>query len=80
MRKVGGVMQTQARPPEMAEIQLDTPRDLARALKTTPQTVNAWHRRGIIPARINVGRVIRFDRAAVLDALAEASRKGGLAS
>ena len=78
MRKVGGVMQTQPQPPEMAETQLDTPRDLARVLKTTPQTVNTWHRRGIITAKICIGRVIRFDRAEALAALAAASNREGV--
>ena len=71
-------MQTQPPPPELAETSLDTPRDLARVLKTTPQTVNTWHRRGIIPAKICIGRVIRFDRAEALAALAAASTKGGV--
>lgn len=62
----------------MLETSLDTPRDLARVLKTTPQTVNTWHRRGIITAKICIGRVIRFDRAEALAALAAASNREGV--
>lgn len=54
---------------------LETPREIARALKVTPQTVNNWHRWGMIPARIAVGRVIRFDRHQVIEALEAQSRK-----
>lgn len=34
----------------------DTPQTLAEALMVTPQTINAWHRNGIIPS------VFRIDR------------------
>ena len=50
----------------------DTPQTLARAIRTTPQTIGNWHRAGIIPAVVAVGRIIRFNRAAVLEALAAA--------
>lgn len=53
--------------------ELETPREIAVALKTTPQTVNAWHRKGIIKARISIGRIVRFDRREVIDALTAAS-------
>lgn len=56
---------------------LETPREIAAVIRTTPQTVLNYHRAGIIPARINVGRVIRFDRAEVLAALTAHSKKGG---
>lgn len=59
--------------------ELDTPLDLARALQCTPQTVNTWHRKGIIPAKIAVGRIIRFDRSEVIAALEHASKKGAMA-
>ena len=55
--------------------QLDTPATLARVVKTTPQTVNSWHRRGILPAKICIGRVIRFDRREALAALAAHSNR-----
>ena len=54
---------------------LETPRTLAAILRTTPQSVNAWHRRGILPARIAIGRVIRFDRNEALAALAAHSKR-----
>lgn len=57
--------------------ELDTPATLARAIKTTPQTVNTWHRRGILPAKISIGRVIRFDRREALAALAAHSNREG---
>ena len=55
---------------------LETPREIAAVLRTTPQTVLNYHRAGIIPARISYGRMIRFDRQDVLAALAARSRKG----
>ena len=55
--------------------QLLTPTQLAREINTTPQTINNWHRAGIIPARIAVGRVVRFDRSEAFEALAAQSRK-----
>jgi len=57
--------------------QSDTPRDIAVLTKTTPQTVLNWYHAGIIPATFAVGRIIRFDRNAVLSALADHSKKGG---
>lgn len=56
---------------------LETPREIAALIRTTPQTVLNYHRAGIIPARINVGRIIRFDRTDVLAALTSHSKKGG---
>ena len=55
---------------------LETPREIAAAIRTTPQTVLNYHRAGIIPARFAVGRLIRFNRQDVLTALAARSRKG----
>jgi hypothetical protein len=52
----------------------DTPQTLAQALKTTPQTINAWHRSGIIPSVFACGRVIRFNRSQVIAALAAKSK------
>jgi hypothetical protein len=60
---------------EPQAIELLTPAQLAREINTTPQTVNTWHRAGIIPARIALGRIIRFDRTEALEALARQSRK-----
>jgi excisionase family DNA binding protein len=67
-------METEAAPAQSPEI-LETPQELARALRTTPQTVNAWHRQGVIPARFAVGRIVRFERREVIEALAARSRK-----
>jgi excisionase family DNA binding protein len=75
MRKVGGVMQNAACPTE----ELDTPKELAKALKVTPPTVMDWFRRGIIPAEVALGRIYRFDRAkckAALAARQNANREG----
>lgn len=60
-------------------IDLLTPRQLAEELRTTPQTILNWHRAGTIPAKIHVGRIIRFDRDEALAALERISRKGGRA-
>ena len=54
----------------------DTPQTLAQALKTTPQTINCWHRRGIIPSVFTCGRVVRFNRNQVIAALAAQSKFG----
>lgn len=48
------------------------------------RTVREWHRAGVIPAAINIGRVIRFDPAEVEVALRtiadkSAKKKGRLA-
>lgn len=58
------------------EAPLDTPKSLASALSTTPQTVLNWFHSGVIPAKIAAGRIIRFNRSDVLEALAYRSRKG----
>lgn len=63
-----------AQSPENDE--LDTPASLARVVKTTPQTVNTWHRQGILPAKICIGRIVRFDRREALAALAAHSNRG----
>lgn len=71
MARLGVVMKN-----DTATDNLDTPRDLARVIKATPQTVLNLFHGGIIPARIAVGRIIRFDREEALAALAAHSRKG----
>lgn len=48
---------------------MDTPKEIAAILKCTPQTVLNYHRAGIIPAEVSVGRIIRFDREKVMAAL-----------
>jgi predicted site-specific integrase-resolvase len=48
-----------------------TPSELACHLGTTPQTVNAWKRRGLIPAVVDEGKLIRFDIEEVDQVLAE---------
>jgi len=47
-----------------------SPAELAREYRTTKPTVLAWYHKGLIPACVSIGRVIRFDRSAVADALA----------
>jgi hypothetical protein len=66
-------MKTNATPAAAELLQLLTPRQLAREIATTPQTIGNWHRAGIIPAKIAIGRIIRFEREAVLQALASKS-------
>lgn len=46
-------------------------------LNCTPQSVLNLHHRGIIPAKVSEGRLIRFDRAEVLAALEARSKKEG---
>jgi excisionase family DNA binding protein len=53
---------------------LDTPKDMARVLKCTPQSVLNLYHRGIIPAEVSVGRLIRFDREKVMAALAKTGK------
>ena len=55
-------------------LELLTPAQLAREIKTTPQTVNNWRRAGVIPAKIDCGRIVRFDRAEVMAALSTRKR------
>ena len=47
-----------------------TPAELARAYKTTKPTVLSWYHKQWIPAVVSIGRVIRFDRDQVAQALA----------
>lgn len=59
-------------------LDLLTPAQIARELRTTPQTIGNWHRAGVIPAVVSVGRIIRFNLADVLEALTAAgSNRGG---
>jgi excisionase family DNA binding protein len=53
-----------------------SPTELARALKVHPLTVSRWTTARIIPCH-RVGRVIRYDLAAVLAAIAKAENKKG---
>jgi excisionase family DNA binding protein len=50
-----------------------TPAELAAEWKTTKPTVLSWFHKGIIPAAVSNGRVIRFDRKLVAQALATGS-------
>jgi hypothetical protein len=59
----------------LENIELDTPATLARVLRTTPQTINTWHRTGILPAKVCIGRVVRFDRREAMAALAAHSTR-----
>ena len=47
-----------------------TAAELAADFKTTKPTLLSWFHRGIIPAVIADGRVIRFSRKSVAEALA----------
>lgn len=70
MQKVCGVMTT-------TENDILTPAELAAEWKTTKPTVLSWFHKGLIPAAVSNGRVIRFKRAEVAQALAANSKKGG---
>ena len=54
-----------------------TPSEVAKALKTTPQTILRWEKAGKIPAEIKEGRIVRFVLANVKEALRP--KKGGVA-
>lgn len=82
MGKLGGAMSIQALPHKqdapaqpLETLELETPREIARAIKCTPQHINALHRRGIIPAKVSIGRLIRFDRREVITALESYSKQ-----
>ncbi|MDA0766172.1 MAG: helix-turn-helix domain-containing protein [Verrucomicrobia bacterium] len=50
--------------------------DVAEFFNVSSRTVLVWYYKGLIPARIHVGKVIRFDLDDVFEALEKASRKG----
>ena len=50
--------------------------ELAKALKVHPLTVSRWTTARIIPCH-RVGRIVRYDLAAVLAAIAKAENKKG---
>jgi phage terminase Nu1 subunit (DNA packaging protein) len=50
---------------------LVTAAELAATYRVGKRTISAWHRAGVIPAALVVGKVIRFDPAAVAKALAK---------
>jgi predicted site-specific integrase-resolvase len=49
--------------------ELETPASFARFLRVTPQAVRNWIHAGKIPTVVNAGRIVRFERAAALEAL-----------
>lgn len=49
--------------------QLLKPQDLATILNVSSRTILNWYYDGIIPARIHVGKVIRFELDTVMAAL-----------
>ena len=48
---------------------LDSPATFSKFVGVTPQCVRNWCRDEIIPLKVRVGRIIRFDRAEALAAL-----------
>jgi len=52
-----------------------TAAELAADFKTTKPSVLSWFHRGLIPAVVADGRIIRFSRAAVAQALADRANK-----
>jgi predicted site-specific integrase-resolvase len=48
-----------------------TAAELAATYRVAKRTICAWHRAGVIPAALEVGKVIRFDPTAVAKALAK---------
>ena len=49
-------------------IRVHTQRELAEALSLCPETIYRWTKAGLIP-HLRVGRIIRYDLAAVLRAI-----------
>jgi len=49
------------------------PQDLATILNVSSRTILNWYYDGIIPARIHVGKVIRFELEPVMAALEQVS-------
>lgn len=47
--------------------------DLAAIINVSSRTILNWYYEGIIPARIHIGKVIRFELEPVMDALEHAS-------
>jgi excisionase family DNA binding protein len=64
MGKLGGVMH------ELTSSSHATPRQVAERYAVTVPTVFGWLRAGIIPAKVAIGRIYRFDLAEVDAALA----------
>lgn len=52
-----------------------TPRQVAERYAVTVPTVLGWHRTGIIPAKVAMGRIYRFDLAEVDAALTRHRRE-----
>jgi phage terminase Nu1 subunit (DNA packaging protein) len=63
-------MQFEAPKTKEPQDRLDSPATFARFAGVTPQCVRNWCHQGIIPTVIHAGRIIRFDRAAAIKALA----------
>jgi excisionase family DNA binding protein len=53
----------------------ETPRQVAEHFSVTVPTVFNWLKQGIIPAKIAVGRVYRFDIEEVEEALVQHSKQ-----
>jgi len=52
-----------------------TPAELGEIYKVSSDSILRWHKSGLIPSEVSVGRIIRFDREAVADALKQAADK-----
>lgn len=55
---------------------LDSPATFARFIGVSAQCVRNWCHDGIIPLKIHVGRIIRFERESAILALNANSEKG----
>lgn len=55
--------------------QLSTPAEIAATYQVAASTVLRWHRDGIIPASVSVGKVIRFDSDEVSKALTARTKR-----
>lgn len=76
MGKLGGIVPSHTSEPNPRWV---TARQVAERYRVTVPTVFNWLRAGIIPAKIAVGRVYRFDLDEVDAALLHRSVQGGRA-
>jgi hypothetical protein len=51
------------------EIELVTPTQLARVLRTTPQSINRWKRQGVLVPVVSIGKVTRYNVAEAIQQL-----------
>lgn len=56
-----------------------TPSELGEIYKVSSKTISRWYKSGLIPAEVDQGQIVRFDREAVAAALKQAAVKSNKA-